>query len=47
MNDLWTWITVWGLTMEARDRLDGGGLRGENWDNCNRTTIKYLNKNKN
>ena len=44
MNDPWTWTTMWGQTMGVEDRMGGRGQRGKNWDNCNRTTIKYLKK---
>ena len=45
MNDPWTWTTVWRLTVGEGGRLaeeSKGGKTG--WDNCNRTTIKYLIK---
>ena len=35
LKDSWTWTTVWGLTVEVRDGLGGGGKGGEHWDNCN------------
>ena len=44
MNDPWTWTTGWGLTVGEGIGLGGGGQWGKNWDNCNRTTIKYLIK---
>ena len=44
MNDPRTWIAVWELTVRAEGGMVGGGQRGKNWDNCNKTTIKTLNK---
>ena len=41
MNDPGTWTLVWGWTLGTGGRLDGGGQRRKNWDNCNR-----INKNK-
>ena len=40
MNDTWTWTMVLELTVGAGGGVGGGGQRGENWDNCNRITIK-------
>ena len=42
MNDPWTRTTVWGLTMGAGVGLGGGGQRGKNYKNCNRTTNKIF-----
>ena len=38
------WTTGWGWTVGARKvgGLGGGQQRGKEWDNCNRTTIKYI-----
>ena len=47
MNDPQTWTTVWELTAGAGAGMGGGGQRGENWDNCNRMTIKMILKIKN
>ena len=44
MNDPWTWTTDWGMTGRASSGLDWWRAKGENWDNCNRITIKYLIK---
>ena len=44
MNDPWTSTTGWGLTVGAGSGLGRGEQREKNWDNCNRTTIKYLIK---
>ena len=33
-----------GTDCGSRGGPGGGGQRGKNWDNCNRTTIKYLIK---
>ena len=44
MNDPWAWTMVWGLTVGAGGGLGGGGQRRENWDNCNRITIKEFLK---
>ena len=38
--------TEWGFTVGAGGGLGRGEQRGENWDNCNRTIIKYLVINK-
>ena len=40
MNDPWTWMTSWGLTVGIGDGMGGLGQRGKNWDTCNR-----INKN--
>ena len=40
MNEPWTWTTMWELTVGVGVGMGGGGQRGENWDNCNRITIK-------
>ena len=45
-KDLQIWTIGWGLAVGVGGRLGGGGQRGKNWDNCNRT-IKYLIKRKN
>ena len=45
MNDPWTWTTVWELTVGVESWMGGGGQRGENQDNCNKITIKMINKN--
>ena len=44
MNDPWTWTTGWELTVGVGDMLGRDEQRKKNWDNCNRTTIKYLIK---
>ena len=35
-----------GIEYGSRSWLGGGGQRGKNWDNCNRTTINYFLKKK-
>ena len=40
MNFRMDFLTMWELTVGAGGGLGGGGQRGENWDNCNRVTIK-------
>ena len=47
MNEPCTWTTGWELTVEVEGvgEVGGGEHRGESWDNCNRTTIKYVIKN--
>ena len=44
MNDPWTWATGWGLAVGAGGGAGQGRAMGENWDNCNRTTIKKRKK---
>ena len=41
MNDLWTWTTVWELTVGGE--MGEGEQRGNNWDNHTRITIKFFN----
>ena len=43
MNDPWAWTTGWGLTVGVKVIMKSN--RGENEDNCNRTTIKYSIRN--
>lgn len=45
MNELWTRIALWGLTMGVVGGLGGGGLRGKYWDNWNSINNKILNEN--
>ena len=45
VNDLWTWIMVWGWTVGVGrwGRTERG--KGGNWENCNRINKKkYLHK---
>ena len=44
MSDPWTWTQVWELTVGVGRRGDGQRrAKGEDWDNCNRITIKNDN----
>ena len=36
VNDSWTWTTKRRLWERGVGGLGGGGLKGKNWDNCNR-----------
>ena len=45
MNDPWTWTAVWGLPVGVGGGMGRGRQREENWNNCNRITIKMI-KNK-
>ena len=48
MNDSWMWTIGWGLTLGVGSGgLGGGEQKGKNWDNYNRTIVKYLIKMKN
>ena len=40
MNDPWTWKIVRELTVRVVGGMGRGGQKGNNWDNCNRITIK-------
>ena len=42
MSDPLIWTTGWGLTVGAGGGVRRGEQRGENWDKCNRTKIKYF-----
>ena len=42
INDPWAWTTGWGLT--GSSGVGQGRAIGENWDNCNRTTLKKKKK---
>ena len=41
MNDPWTRITVWELTVGVGGWVGRRGQSGENWDNCYRITTKH------
>ena len=44
MNDPWTWTPVWELTVGVGVGMRRGQQKGENWENCNRITIKMILK---
>ena len=46
MNDPWIWITC-GFDCGSRQWAGWWRAKGEYWETCNRTTIKYFKINKN
>ena len=44
MNDPQTWTTGWEVTAGVGDGVGEGGQREKYWDNCNKITIKMIEK---